>query len=245
MVRSRTARRAFGRAEDLELNFSDDDRPSLVTALLARCAEPPDAQFWWRQPVGTRIVALLQLLLMTEGSERLKLLSRCTQSRCAQPFEFELPLAALIEQPSSVEPLQIVLDGERRLSMRRATGEDLRRWRAARPRSRREAVTAMIEALRLDGAALPEDEAVLADAISAHDPLVAFTVACQCPACGAGQALPVDLEAVVLARLGARQRALLGEIHQFASHYGWTESEVLAIAPSRRMRYVALIEGER
>jgi hypothetical protein len=75
------------------------------------------------------------------------------------------------------------------------------------------------------------------------DPLVDFTVSCTCPACGDAQEVAVDLESFALASLARRQRALLQEVHRFASHYGWTESDVLAVPPARRAHYLLLIEG--
>jgi hypothetical protein len=236
--------RAFGTAEDLELDFRDDDRPTLVTALLARCAAG-DERYWWQQPVGTRTAALLQLLAVTERSSRLELQSRCIQPACRQMFEFELSLPSLVDLTSAGAPLDVVLDRQRRVSVRCAVGEDLRQWRAARPRSRHEAIVRMISTLRIDGTIEPDDTLALAEAISARDPLADFSVACACPVCGASQSVPVDLEAVVLDRLEARQRALVGEVHLLASRYGWTEADVLAIAPSRRVRYLALIDAER
>ena len=77
------------------------------------------------------------------------------------------------------------------------------------------------------------------------DPLVDFTVSCCCPACGAPNEVAVDLEALALTSLLGRQRALLQEVHRFASRYGWTESEVLALPPARRARYLAFFEDER
>jgi hypothetical protein len=215
-----------------------------VTALLARCAAA-DERYWWQQPVGARIAALLRLLAITERSSTLELQSRCTQTACRQLFEFELPLPALVALTSTGTPLEVLLDGERRVSMRCAIGEDLRQWRAARPRSRVEAIATMVATLRMDGTVGPEDNQALAEAMSARDPLVDFSVACACPMCGATQSVTVDLEAVVLGRLDARQRALVSDVHRLASQYGWTEGEVLAIPPSRRARYLALIDAER
>jgi hypothetical protein len=235
--------RALGTAEDLELDFRDDDRPSLVSALLARCGAG-DESYWWQQTVGARIAALIRLLAITERSSRLELQSRCMQPACRQMFEFELSLPALVEMIPPGTPLEVVLEGDRRVSMRCAVGEDLRQWRAARPSSRDEAVATMISTLMIDGTAGPEDNQALAEAISARDPLVDFSVACACPICGVSQAVTVDLEAIVLGRLDARQRALVGEVHRLASRYGWTEAEVLALPPSRRARYLALIEAE-
>jgi hypothetical protein len=244
-VVSRPAPRAFGLAEDLDLDFGHLDRPSLVTSVLARCNEPHDPEFWWNQPVGERIAALLRLHAVTEGTARLDLQSRCTDTACGQPFELELNLSAILDQSSHDDPLPVALDGERRVLLRRATGDDLRRWRAVEPQSRDEAVAVMIATLCVDGTASPDEATTLAAAIEAHDPLVAFTVACQCPACGVRQKQPIDLEAIVLSRLRVRQRDLVREVHTLASQYGWTESEVLAIAPSRRARYLELIEGGR
>jgi len=85
----------------------------------------------------------------------------------------------------------------------------------------------------------------LADALAAADPLVHFTVACRCPACGAPNEVDVDLETIALATLLARQRTLLHDVHMLASNYGWTEPEVLAVPPARRARYIALIEDGR
>ncbi len=242
---SHVALRPFGRAEDLELEFGGGDRPGLVTDLLARCSDPQSTQFWWTQPVGTRIGALLRLLALTESADCLPVQAHCIESACTEAFEMELPLAALVDQAQTSVPLKVVLPDKRMVSLRRPSGEDLRNWHSARYASRREAVAAMIDALVVDGPATPADEPVLAEALSAWDPLVAFTVACQCPVCGVDNDVQVDLESIALARLDARQQALLQDVHQLASHYGWTESEVLAIAPARRARYLALIEDTR
>jgi hypothetical protein len=100
----------------------------------------------------------------------------------------------------------------------------------------------MLDRLVVEGSVEGDDEPAVADAMATHDPLVAFAVSCACPACGTARDHPVDLEAAVLARLGARRRSLLRELHTLASRYGWTESEILAVAPARRAQYLALIE---
>jgi hypothetical protein len=100
----------------------------------------------------------------------------------------------------------------------------------------------MLDTLVVEGIVEPDDIPIIAEAMAAHDPLVAYVVSCVCPTCGVACDQHVDLEAVVLARLRARQCALFGEVHALASTYGWTESEVLAIAPARRAQYLELIE---
>jgi hypothetical protein len=245
MALPHVALRPFGRAEDLELEFSGSDRPGLVSDLLARCSDSQRTQFWWTQTVGTRIGALLRLLALTGSADSLPVQARCTEPACAEAFEMELPLAALVDQTQDPVPLTVVLPENRTVSLRRPTGEDLRNWHGARYASRQEAVAAMIGALVIDGPVTPADEPALAEALSASDPLVAFTVSCTCPVCGVENDVLVDLESIAIARLDARQRALLQEVHRLASHYGWTESEALAIPPARRARYLALIEDAR
>jgi hypothetical protein len=236
--------RAFGHAVDLDLNFTSPDRPGLVTALLAQCSEHHDPAFWWSQPVGIRTAALLRIVALTEDSAHLPLTARCVKSACGEAYEFELPLRALPAGEADSAPIRVQLDDERAVTVRRPTGNDLRRWREARPGSRAEAVRTMLDALVLSGHVGAEDEARVAESIATMDPLVAFTVSCRCPACGAAAEVPIDLEALALAQLESRQRALLHEMHRFASRYGWTESEVFAVSPARRARYLELIENE-
>jgi hypothetical protein len=137
----------------------------------------------------------------------------------------------------------VTLADGRHATVRHPTGDDLQAWRGAAWASRQDAVAAMLAALCVDGDVGPDDEDAVAEALAARDPLVAFTVSCACPSCGAAHDLPVDVEGVALARLAARQRAMLREIHALASAYGWSEAAILAIAPERRARYLDLIEG--
>lgn len=237
--------RPFGDAVDLDMDFGQADRPGLVTALLAQCGERREPAFWWAQPVGGRTAALLRLVALTEQRDEIALSARCVAEACGESFEFELPMRSLPGAAVGADPLRVQLDDKRVLTMRRPTGEDLRRWRDGQPMSRDEALRRMLDSLVLAGQAGPEDEAAVSASIAAMDPLVDFTVSCQCPACGAPNEVTVDLEALALASLAARQRVLLQEVHRFASHYGWTESEVLALPAARRARYLALIEDHR
>ncbi|HJZ74521.1 MAG TPA: hypothetical protein VKE51_22445 [Vicinamibacterales bacterium] len=237
--------RPFGHAADLDLDFEQPDRPALVTMLLASCGESGDAAFWWSRPVGARTATLLRLVALTERRTGVSLTGRCAAAGCDAPFEFTLPLLALAAREVDVEPVPVRVDADRTLSLRRPTGDDLRRWRDAQPASRAEAVGVMLDSLVIAGDIRPEDEAVVSASISEIDPLVNFAVSCPCPACGASNDVAIDLEALALDRLAGRQRALVRDVHRFASAYGWTEADVLAIPASRRAEYLRLIEEDR
>lgn len=232
--------RPFGHAVDLDVDFGQADRPGLVTTLLANCGDPGDAEFWWSQPLGVRVATLLQLVALTEQRSDVALAARC---RCGESFEFAFPLLSLPGAVSDDGPFQVRLDG-RTLTMRRPTGDDLRRWRDETPASRTDALRMMLDSLVLGGPVAAGDEAAISASMSAMDPLVDFCVSCRCPACGAPNEVAIDLELMALERLAARQTALLSEVHRFASSYGWTESQVLAVPPSRRARYLRLIEEQ-
>ena len=240
-----TALRPFGAAADLDLDFGNPDRPFLVTGLLAQCAENGDPEFWWSQPVGSRTAALLHLVGVTDASAReLSFSARCGESNCGEPFEFALSLRALLESPHDAACIEAPLDGDRRVRLRRATGDDLRQWRVLTLDSRAQATRTMLDSLLLEGEVRVEDVPRLARTLAECDPLVALSVLCPCPACGADNDIPIDLEAVALARLERHRRALLQEIHALASRYGWTEAEILALPRARRAHYMALIESE-
>jgi hypothetical protein len=236
--------RPFGHAVDLDLDFGRPDRPSLVTAVLAQCGDPGEAEYWWSQPVGERTAALLQLVALTEQRDDVSLSARCSDTACGESFEFGLSLGALPEPTTGDDPVRLQLDSSRALTVRRPTGDDLRRWREGRPQTRTDAVSAMLDSLVIAGQVALEDEAGVSSALAAADPLVDFTVSCRCPVCDAPNEVAVDLERLALSRLGSRQQAVLKDIHRLASHYGWTESEVMALPPGRRARYLAFIDEE-
>jgi hypothetical protein len=250
--------RAFGReAVDLDVRFDASDRPSLVTALLARCAETTHAApagrelFWWNQSLSARIAALLRIAAATTEGDSLRAPLRCTAPTCRQAFEIELPLNAMLESARNTpgELLPFILPQGHSLALRRPTGHDQAAWRTLRPRSRAEALQTIVRSLVVTGEWPIEAETpafaptldALAEAMEDFDPLVSFRVHTQCPHCSSAIDTPVDLEALALEQLHHTQRALLREVHQLASRYGWSEADTLAVPAWRRAHYLRLI----
>lgn len=234
--------RPYGQhAADLEIDFGGADRPELVTALLARCAAPADDAHWWRQPVGARTAALLALLQATEGRPEFEATLRCPA--CGARFEIALPLERLAPDAPAASTVTVARSDGEALQLRRPTGEDTRAFGRLRHAGRELASIQILAALSVAGEPRPEDVQVAAEALSAADPLLAFSVECACPECGDAAEREVDLEGIALQRLARRQDALLREVHALASRYGWSEAQILAVAPARRARYLELIEG--
>jgi hypothetical protein len=238
--------RPFGRAEDLDIPFSGTDRPALVTALLSHCGEGMDAEEWWSQRVGTRIAVVARIAALSDGRHSLPVQLRCGGDACGSAFEIALPLDALDAGAGPADCVSLTLPDGRQATVRPPTGSDQRAWSRRSYASRREAVAAITDALVIEPRLSPDDdEAVeaVAAALADHDPLVSFMVSCTCPACGQPHEMAIDLERLALERIAACRQALLQEVHLFASTYGWTEHQVLAIPPDRRARYRELIEG--
>jgi hypothetical protein len=248
--------RAFGcTPADLALDFDQPDRTALTTAVLARCctSEPVPAaareDAAWSLPLGARIARLLCILRLTTEDEALATTLRCSHDDCRHDFAIALPFAALAAQAADAAPaaqiVQFPLGDAAPLTLRLPTGRDQAAWRERHFDNQDDALTAIVRSLAVEPAALPDlapDRlAPLAAAMEAADPLVAFTVETTCAHCHRPVGLDVDLEGVALQQLARLRREALRDVHELATHYGWTEPDVLAIPPRRRAEYQRLI----
>jgi hypothetical protein len=64
-----------------------------------------------------------------------------------------------------------------------------------------------------------------------------FALACMC---GHAWSARLDVPAFVWAEVDSWARRLLGEVHSLAAAYGWSEREILALSPVRRLTYLEL-----
>lgn len=77
-------------------------------------------------------------------------------------------------------------------------------------------------------------------ALDALDPLADPRLALACAACGHGWELTFDAARFLADELEARARRLLGEVATLARAFGWSEHEILSLAPERRRLYLEL-----
>lgn len=249
--------RAFGLVpEDLETDFQSADRPALVTGILERCrmqsqdADPRGAEDCWALRVGARIAGLLSIVARTCG-DGLNCSVSCTRSGCGATLEFSLSVGELesIESRAADPSIEVPLPTGDAVRFRLPSGADLRRWRRAGLGNPADARVKLLQSLAVEGGdRLPAESGpwieVVARAMETADPLVAFRCEVQCPECGTRQEHVVDLEGLALTRLAASQREIIGEVHHFATHYGWSEAETLAVSGPRRRKYRGLIRAE-
>lgn len=242
--------REFGRAEDLDVDFHTS-RAAVVSTVLALCQAnsltPADERqaLAWQLTLGGRIGALATIVAATFAETHAEVVVRCPADDCQEPFEFALPLDGvrdLAEAAQRQPRIEVTLDEHPPVLVRRPTGEDVRRWQAGRYASIDAAELALLESLvenvhePLSGRDIEAIDSAMEDA----DPLPSLSISTDCPACGATNDFPVDLEGLFMARLARRQREVLVDVHRLASRYGWNEAEVLVIPPWRRQAYLEL-----
>lgn len=88
----------------------------------------------------------------------------------------------------------------------------------------------------------PEVVDALTARMSELDPQadVSFDVAC--PSCAHAWLEPFDVVTFFWTELASWARGLLVDIHRLASAYGWSEQEILHLAPARRNAYLELLQ---
>ncbi len=195
--------------------------------------------------VGQRDAALLDLHERLFGGVA-GAVGDCTA--CGEPIEFDVTLRDIRVAPAAPVPEMFHLAWSGRdIAYRLPRARDLARLGAAGaialPRAARALARSCVAVW--DDAMGEEGEAAVEAAIAAcvrhHDPQALVTVAFACPACGAAGSAPFDIVTFLWRRIDAYLRGLLREVHVIASHYGWSEHDIVALSPWRRRHYLALI----
>lgn len=83
----------------------------------------------------------------------------------------------------------------------------------------------------------------IAERLAVADPMAEVLLDLACPECGAGWQAPLDLPAMLWTEVSARARRVLLEVDALARAYGWTESDIFALSPTRRATYLELAVG--
>lgn len=111
----------------------------------------------------------------------------------------------------------------------------------------RDAEAAALELLERCCVSRPEDAIALGDVLTgaesqleAADPLADMRLDVACDACGRRTHAAFDAGALLWNDLQRHAQELLAQVHVLARAYGWTESDVLALSPARRVAYLKL-----
>lgn len=217
----------------LERCLDEDDPAGLVSSLVA----------------GDREALLLQLRRLTLG-ETLDCVLTCTAPDCGERMELELRVGDLLVEayPDVRATYEVALDGVDDAArpivvrFRLPTVADLRAATEAGSGDT-SPVAADLLARCTTGAYGLDDEARerIAAAMAERDPQAEIELDLECPSCATPFVVVFDTATYLLQELDARAARMLEEVHALAFHYHWSEHEILAMAPTRRERYLTLL----
>ena len=200
--------------------------------------------------LGAHNAALLDLRARLFGSTQ-PLSSRCTM--CGATTEFAIDCASLARAllPANDATLEQRLEADGyRIEFRLPVVADVR---AASSRGDRDGfVRALLQRCitrceRDDGAvcdpeSMPEAvAAAVSQRMEALEPGAAVSFDLTCPECDTRWTAPMDCGDVLWSELQVRAERLLLDVDALARAYGWSESQVLALSPTRRAAYLQLI----
>jgi hypothetical protein len=80
----------------------------------------------------------------------------------------------------------------------------------------------------------------IVDGMAEADPQADVQLACVCPACDRAWLALFDIATVLWTEIHAWARQLLRDVHVLARAYGWRESDIVTLSPTRRRMYLEL-----
>ena len=199
-------------------------------------------------PVGQRDAALLGLFERLFGDE---LAAQAECPRCGGELEMNVPVSIIrVEAPLLAKNAFVLDHAGHRVIYRLPTAGDLAALGDAalddadtNTRSDWLARQCLVETDdgEVSGDVLQALKGAIATTSAAVDPLAEVELQLDCPACALIWQSPFDVVSFLWSELDAWARRMLREIHILASHYGWSEAEIVALSPQRRRHYRELI----
>lgn len=260
--------RPFGESErDINIDFNHKQRPYLVTQILKNCTENEirngetigiDPDFFLDLTISKRIEALLAIA--TSGSASgLALQLHCSYQACGEFIEVEITkddITGEVLPENDTGKYKVSVNGSD-FFFRKPIGSDQLRWLNTSFSDEDDAVETMIRDLciftyekgkkkEIKPGFSPNVEWFKAvdEGMMVIDPLIHYNLSVCCPACNKETNYTIDLEDLLLRRLHKIKLNLLDTIHHIATHYHWSEQEILSLPPDRRAYYLSLIERD-
>jgi hypothetical protein len=177
-------------------------------------------------PLSAADVALLRLRIAVFGSH---MPAETICRACAEPLDFELDAAALIDGLNA-SPADAA---RQRRDFREPAVGDLEA--VAGIADQDEAIRKLVSLCRLDPDASAADDIALIDALYGQS---GIRLRLDCVGCGHAWQEDFDIAAYLWQEFERRAQALIDEIHVLATAYGWSEPQILALSGSRRAAYL-------
>ncbi|MDD2463327.1 MAG: hypothetical protein PHI97_04965 [Desulfobulbus sp.] len=164
-------------------------------------------------------------------------------SGCGGRFDFQLQYADLpVQEAGPTYPLARMQWQGRQICFRLPTGEDQERLLEI---PQEQAHGWLLEQLVQEPGNVHDwnDEMVqlVDEALESMAPGIVTKIQAGCPECSSVNTVELDPYRV----LSWKGEELLHQVHQLASHYHWSEAEILGLPRARRLRYLDLIDRSR
>jgi hypothetical protein len=216
-----------------------------TTLTLARCLArlgdeaPVSVESVRTLTAGDREAILLHLRRATFG-EKLTSVLRCPRAGCDERMDLELRVSDLLVPPSSdsAEVHSFDVEGEE-IRFRLPNGADLEDA-AELAQQDVDAATRLIRD-RCLLSSTDADTHALSARMAEADPQAELVLELTCTKCERPFTALFDTASFFFGELAANREALDREVHQLALHYHWSESDILALTPTRRRRYLELL----
>jgi hypothetical protein len=191
-----------------------------------------------------------QLLHLREETFGGSLNGITTCPACGEKLELSLNIGDLYLDSEEQPPASLALEqGGYSIKFRLPNGSDLlaleREADTNRDRMRlldRCILSAWRESAQISPADLPgEIVTTIAARMAEADPQADILISLQCPQCAHTWRAPLDISSFFWSELDAWAGQLLREVHAFALAYGWNETEILSLSPTRRRIYLEMI----
>lgn len=206
-------------------------------ALLGGAAPDAAAENAASMPIGRRDAALLDFRVALFGSTFAGITS-CPA--CAADIELTFDASEVRRSPTEQDLLELHID-DCIIDVRLPGTRDLiaieHEMNLAHARDQ-----LLARCIDRDPASLPQHvvDAIL-QTMAETDPQADVSLELTCPACEQVWREPFDIVTFLWTELASWARHLLADVHELASAYGWSESEILHLSPARRNVYLGML----
>jgi len=192
-----------------------------------------------RLSIGERDALLLQLRASTFG-DRLHAVIECAQ--CRTGLEISITVGSL-RVATSYDVATRHRVGDRELELRKLDSRDLAAIAATSdPAAARKLL--VMRAIVGELAEVTEaDEAAIAARLAELDPQADLVFDLACSECSTSFRAPFDIASFLWSEISTAARRLIEDVASLARAFKWSESDILAMSPQRRQRYLEIAEA--
>jgi hypothetical protein len=206
-------------------------------ALLGGAAPDATAERAAAMPIGRRDAALLDLRVALFGNAFAGI---TTCPACGEDLELTFDASEVRRRAAEQELLELHIDDDV-IDVRLPGTADLaaieHETSVANGRER-----LLARCIDRDPASLPQHVVdAIVQAMADADPQADVSLELTCPACEQVWREPFDIVTFLWTELASWARHLLADVHDLASAYGWSESEILCLSPTRRDVYLEML----